>query len=60
MTHWRTRPAQEQDLAEIVAIYNDVMQTSFTIWREQLTSVDERDEWLSEFEDGLPGPRGDR
>jgi L-amino acid N-acyltransferase YncA len=42
------RPAQEIDLAAIVAIYNDVMQTSFTIWREELTSVAERREWLAE------------
>jgi L-amino acid N-acyltransferase YncA len=42
------RPAQEIDLAAIVAIYNDVMQTSLTIWREELTSVAERHEWLAE------------
>ena len=48
MTDWRVRPAQERDLAEIVAIYNDVMQTTFTIWREHPTSVAERAQWLSE------------
>jgi L-amino acid N-acyltransferase YncA len=42
------RPAQENDLAAIVAIHNDVMQTSFTIWREKPTSVAERQKWLTE------------
>ncbi len=48
MTDWRIRPAQEDDLTEIVAIYNDVVQTTFTIWRERPTSVAERAQWLSE------------
>jgi L-amino acid N-acyltransferase YncA len=48
MTDWRIRPAQAHDLTEIVAIYNDVMQTTFTIWRERPTSVAERAQWLSE------------
>jgi L-amino acid N-acyltransferase len=48
VTAWPIRPAREEDLAEIVAIYNDVMQTSFTIWREEPTSVAERQEWLFE------------
>jgi L-amino acid N-acyltransferase len=42
------RPAQETDLAAIVAIYNDVMQTSVTIWSEEPTSVAERQRWLKE------------
>jgi phosphinothricin acetyltransferase len=48
MTDRRIRPAEEDDLASIVAIYNDVMQTSFTIWREEPTSVAERQVWLAE------------
>jgi L-amino acid N-acyltransferase len=48
MTDRLIRAAQEQDLAEIVAIYNDVMQTSFTIWREEPTSAAERQAWLTE------------
>jgi phosphinothricin acetyltransferase len=48
MTNWLIRPAQAGDLAEIVAIYNDVMQTSFTIWQEEPTTVAERQEWLTE------------
>lgn len=42
------RPAEPDDLPAIVAIYNDVMQTSFTIWREQPTSLSERQKWLAE------------
>jgi L-amino acid N-acyltransferase YncA len=42
------RAVQETDLAAIVAIYNDVIQTSFIIWREEPTSVAERREWLAE------------
>jgi L-amino acid N-acyltransferase len=41
------RSAQQDDLEAIVAIYNDVMQTSFTIWREEPTSLAERQEWLA-------------
>jgi L-amino acid N-acyltransferase YncA len=48
MTEWQIRPAQAGDLADIVAIYNDVMQTSFTIWRERPTSAAERETWLCE------------
>lgn len=48
MTDRLIRPAEEADLAPIVAIYNEVMQTSFTIWREEPTSVADRQEWLAE------------
>jgi phosphinothricin acetyltransferase len=48
MTGRVIRPAEEHDVAAIVGIYNDVMQTSFTIWREEPTSVAERQEWLGE------------
>ena len=48
MTGPLIRPAQEDDLPAIVAIYNDVMRTSFTIWREDPTSLAERREWLAE------------
>jgi phosphinothricin acetyltransferase len=48
MTDRLIRPAEEDDIPAIVAIYNDVMQTSFTIWREEPTSVAERQEWLAE------------
>lgn len=47
MTDWLVRPVQDDDLGAIVAIYNDVMQTSATIWREQPTTVPERREWLA-------------
>jgi L-amino acid N-acyltransferase YncA len=33
------RPAEQADVEAIVAIYNDVMQSSSTIWREEPTSV---------------------
>jgi L-amino acid N-acyltransferase YncA len=48
MTDVVIRPAAEADLAAIVAIYNDVMRTSFTIWQEEPTSLAERQEWLEE------------
>ncbi len=48
MTDCRVRPPEKDDVRAIAAIYNDIMQTSFTIWREQPTSVAERDEWLAE------------
>jgi phosphinothricin acetyltransferase len=48
MTDRLIRPAEEDDLAAIAAIYNDVMQTSFTVWQEEPTSVAERQEWLAE------------
>jgi len=48
MTDRLIRPAEEDDLAAIVAIYNDVMRTSFTIWREAPTSIAERRDWLAE------------
>ncbi|HWF49776.1 MAG TPA: GNAT family N-acetyltransferase [Solirubrobacteraceae bacterium] len=48
MTDPLIRPAEADDLAAIVAIYNEVMRTSFTIWREEPTSVAERRQWLVE------------
>jgi L-amino acid N-acyltransferase YncA len=48
MTGRLIRPAEEADLPAIVAIYNDVMRTTFTIWREQPTSLAERRTWLAE------------
>jgi L-amino acid N-acyltransferase len=46
MTNQFIRPVEERDLPAIVAIYNDVMQTSATIWREEPTSLGERAQWL--------------
>jgi L-amino acid N-acyltransferase YncA len=55
MTDHQLRPPTEHDLEAIAAIYNDVMRTSFTIWREEPTSVAERQEWLTETsERGYP------
>jgi L-amino acid N-acyltransferase len=48
MSEPQIRPPERDDLAAITAIYNDVMQTSFTIWREDPTSVAEREAWLDE------------
>jgi L-amino acid N-acyltransferase YncA len=48
MSDLDVRPAQEADLVTIAAIYNDVMQTSSTIWSEQPVSVAERRKWLSQ------------
>jgi L-amino acid N-acyltransferase YncA len=48
MTDRLIRSAEKADLTAIVAIYNDVMRTSFTIWREEPTSIAERQEWLTE------------
>lgn len=48
MNNRRLRPPEEDDLWAITAIYNDVMQTSFTIWREQPSTIAERREWLAE------------
>ena len=48
MTSPLIRPASEGDLVAIVDIYNDVLETSSTIWREEPTSVAERRKWLAE------------
>jgi L-amino acid N-acyltransferase YncA len=48
MTDPCLRPATEADLGVMTAIYNDVMQTSFTIWREDPSSVSERQRWFAE------------
>jgi L-amino acid N-acyltransferase YncA len=48
MTDRLIRPAEQADVEAIVAIYNDVMRSSSTIWREEPTSVAERHEWLAE------------
>lgn len=42
------REAERTDIAEIVSIYNDVLATTSAIWREQPTSVGERDQWLDD------------
>jgi L-amino acid N-acyltransferase YncA len=42
------RPPHRDDLTAITAIYNDVMRTSFTIWREDPMSVAEREAWLEQ------------
>jgi L-amino acid N-acyltransferase len=44
----RIRPATSDDLNEIVAIYNDVVATSSTIWSETPTTFDERLQWLND------------
>jgi L-amino acid N-acyltransferase YncA len=48
MTDYRIRPPHRDDVAAITAIYNDVMQSSFTIWREDRASLAEREAWLDE------------
>lgn len=48
MTGRLGRAADERDLEALVAIYNDVMRTTSTIWREEPTSVDERQQWLAD------------
>ena len=48
MSDHRIRPPHRHDVAAITAIYNDVMQSSFTIWREEPTSLAEREAWLDE------------
>ena len=48
MTGRLVRPARADDLAALVAIYNDVMHTTSTIWREEPISVDERQQWLAD------------
>jgi L-amino acid N-acyltransferase YncA len=42
------RTAEERDLSAVVAIYNDVLETTFSIWSEQPTSLSERREWLAQ------------
>ena len=49
MTNQFIRPIEGRDLPAIVAIYNDVMQTSATIWREEPTSLEERAQWLADM-----------
>jgi len=44
------RSATEGDLDAIVAIYNDVLETSSTIWSESPTTIGERRDWLAEKE----------
>jgi L-amino acid N-acyltransferase YncA len=40
------RIAEERDLPAIVTIYNDVLETTFSIWSEKRASVSERRAWL--------------
>lgn len=49
MSNHFIRPVDGRDLRAIVAIYNDVMRTSATIWREEPTSLDERARWLDDL-----------
>lgn len=49
MTDLLLRPPSEDDLETITAIYNDVMQTSYTIWQEQPDSVADRRAWLADI-----------
>ena len=42
------RDAERSDVAEIVSIYNEVLATTSAIWREQPTSVGEREQWLDD------------
>jgi L-amino acid N-acyltransferase YncA len=42
------RDAERSDLEAIVSIYNDVLATTSAIWREQPTSVGERERWLND------------
>jgi len=42
------RPATEDDLGAIVAIYNNVIETSSTIWSESLSTIEERLNWLTD------------
>src|SRR5690349_17286365 len=39
------RDAMESDLAEITAIYNDVIVTSTAIYRDEPAPIDERRDW---------------
>jgi phosphinothricin acetyltransferase len=47
MTNAVIREAAVDDLGAIVSIYNDVLETSSTIWREAPTTVEERAQWLA-------------
>lgn len=42
------RDAERSDVEAIVSIYNDVLATTAAIWREQPTSVVERERWLED------------
>ena len=42
------REAERSDIAEMVSIYNDVLAATSAIWREQPTSVGEREQWLDD------------
>jgi L-amino acid N-acyltransferase YncA len=44
----RIRPAETDDLAEITAIYNDVVATSTAIYATQASSIAARAEWLDQ------------
>jgi L-amino acid N-acyltransferase YncA len=48
MSDHRIRPPRPDDVEAITAIYNDVMETSFTIWSEDPTTVAERRRWLDQ------------
>jgi L-amino acid N-acyltransferase YncA len=42
------RPAEEADLAAILAIYNDAVANTTAIWNETLVDLDNRRAWLAE------------
>jgi len=44
----RIRSATPDDVNAVVEIYNDVLETGSTIWRETRTTVGERLDWLEE------------
>jgi L-amino acid N-acyltransferase YncA len=48
MTDHLVRDLETDDLEEITSIYNDVMATSFAIWRETPTSLAERQDWFDD------------
>ncbi len=48
MSDQRIRAPYRDDLPAITATYNDVMHTSFTIRRDDPTSLAEREAWLDE------------
>lgn len=48
MTGPLVRLVDDRDLPEIVAIYNDVIETSSTIWSEEPATLSERTGWLAE------------
>jgi L-amino acid N-acyltransferase len=46
-TNWSVRDAVEQDVAGILAIYNDVIATSTAVYRDDPASLADRLEWFN-------------